>query len=112
MSLTILTVIEDAPTPLRPERRASPYEGGDPEAYVAALAAAWRAKAPEVNGLVVRDPLGPASGIRSYLAKEPVGLVALTSHARSGVKRALFGSTAAGIVHVSQAPCLVVPLQR
>ena len=113
MSLTILTVVDDETAPLRPERQRSPYgEGTDAESYVDALAHRWRATVPEVDGHVVRDPLGPASGVRSYLRQQPAGLVALTSHARSGMRRVLFGATAASIVHRSPAPCLVVPLPR
>jgi nucleotide-binding universal stress UspA family protein len=112
MSLTILTVTEDAPPPLRPERRTSPYgDGGDAEAYIEGLVTRWGDAASEVTGQVVRDPIGPARGVQTHLAQEPAGLVALTSHARSGMKRIRLGATAANIVQLSPSPCLVVPLQ-
>ena len=112
MSMTILTVIEDAPPPLRPERRASRYGTDvDAESYIDALVRAWRTTVAEVDGEVVRDPIGPASGMRAHLEQRPAGLVAVTTHARSGLQRALFGATAASIVHASVAPCLVAPVQ-
>ena len=61
---------------------------------------------------MVRDPISPASGIRSYLDREPAGLVALTTHARSGLQRALLGADAAAIVDASVAPCLVAPVRQ
>ena len=113
MSLTILTVVEDVPAPIRPERQTHRYGAtGDAATYVKDLARQWAALAPEVTGRVVRDPIGPAGGIRAHLDQQPAGLVALTSHARSGLQRVLFGAAAAGIVHASPSPCLVVPLQR
>jgi nucleotide-binding universal stress UspA family protein len=111
MSLTILTVAEDAPPPLRPERHRY-GNSGDAQAYVDGLVARWSDAAPGVDGQVVSDPIGPARGIQAYLAQEPAGLVALTSHARSGLQRIRFGATAANIVQLSPAPCLVVPLEQ
>ncbi|MGH3371386.1 MAG: universal stress protein [Nocardioidaceae bacterium] len=84
---------------------------GDAQTYIDALVEHWDGTAPEVTGQVVRDPLNPASGIRAHLDQQPAGLVALTSHARSGVERVLFGAAAANIVHASVTPCLVVPLR-
>ena len=110
MSLTILTVVEDAPEPLRPERQRSRYGTGvSPESYIDSLVQQWREVLPAVDGEVVRDPLGPASGIRAHLDERPAGLVAVTTHARSGMQRALLGAQAASIVHASVAPCLVAP---
>ena len=110
MSLTILTVTEDAPPPMRPERRTSPYgESADAADYVDDLARRWKATVPDVDGRVLRDPIGPAGALRAHLDEEPAGLVALTSHARAGLQRVLLGAAAASIVHISPAPCLVVP---
>ena len=65
----------------------------------------------DVDGEVVRDPIGAAGGLRSHLQERPAGLVAVTTHARSGLQRALLGATAASIVHASVAPCLVAPVR-
>ena len=108
MSLTILTVAEDATTSIPGEGR---YADGDAERYIEALVEQWGDVA-DVDGEVVRDPIGPASGLRAHLDQRPAGLVAVTTHARSGMQRALLGATAASIVHASVVPCLVAPVQK
>jgi nucleotide-binding universal stress UspA family protein len=112
MSLTIVTVAEDAPPPLEPGRHRTRYGAVGAERYVEGLVQKWRGSARDVNGHVVSDPIGPASGMRTYLDQQAAGLVAVTTHARSGVQRVLLGATAASIVLASVAPCLVVPLRR
>jgi nucleotide-binding universal stress UspA family protein len=108
MSLTILTVVEDGLPPLRvPDDE--PRRAADPGAYVERLAASLDVTA---RGEVIRDPIGVASALRTYLDQRPAGLVALTTHARAGLQRVRFGATGASIVYASTAPCLVVPLQR
>jgi nucleotide-binding universal stress UspA family protein len=114
MSLTILTVAEPVLPALRPDRRPVRQYGpdGDPDEYVTGLAERWREAAPGVSSLVAYDPISPAQGVRSHLDKEPAGLVAVTTHARSGWQRLLLGAVAASIVQVSVAPVLVVPPDR
>ncbi len=107
MALTILTVKEDAPRPIRGERR---YGEGDAGHYIDALVEQWSSSVADVDGEVIRDPIDPASGLRAHLDQRPAGLVALTTHARSGVQRALLGATAASMVHASPAPSLVAPV--
>jgi nucleotide-binding universal stress UspA family protein len=112
MSLTILTVVEEAPEPLQPELQRSPFGTGvKPETYIEGLVREWSEIVPDIDGEVVRDPIGPASGIRTHLDQRPAGLVAVTTHARSGMQRALLGAQAASIVHASVAPCLVAPVR-
>ena len=79
--------------------------------YIDELVQQWRHMAPDVDGEVFRDPIGVASGLRVHLMERPAGLVAVTTHARSGMQRALLGATAASIVHASVAPCLVAPVR-
>ncbi|MDQ4134353.1 MAG: universal stress protein [Actinomycetota bacterium] len=112
MSLTILTVAEPSPPPLRPDATWHRHHGpdADADAYVRRLAEAWADAAPDVGGQVVYDPISSADGMRTYLDQDPAGLVAVTTHARSGLPRAVLGSGAADIVHASSAPVLVVPL--
>lgn len=112
MSLTILTVIDDDGSRIRSEQPTRYGTHADAATYVDALAQQWGRDADlEVDSVTVRDPLGSASGIRSHLDSHPAGLIALTTHARSGMQRALLGAQAANIVHGSVAPCLVAPLQ-
>ena len=110
MSLTILTVVDDALTPTRSTRRADRYgPTRDAERYVSDLVRKWQGSAPAVDGIVLKDPIGAASAVRSYLAQQPAGLVAVKTQARSGLDRLLGGATAASIVRASVAPCLVAP---
>lgn len=112
MSLTIVTVTEDEPEPLRPGRTSRYSSHPDADAYIDALVEQWRHRAPDINGEVLRDPIGPASGIRTYLDRRPAGLVAVTTHARSGLDRVALGATAANIVSASTAPTLVAPVRE
>lgn len=112
-TLTILTVVEDAPAPIRQEGGQSLYGNhADAGAYVEHLVETWRSQVPDADGEVVRDPIDAAGGIRAHLEDRPAGLVAVTTHARSGMQRALLGATAANIVHASVVPCLVAPVRE
>jgi nucleotide-binding universal stress UspA family protein len=113
MSLTILTVIDDVPTPIGPQRDERRYgRHPDAESYIEQLVQHWQTHISGIDGEVLRDPIGPASAIRTYLDQRPAGLVAVTTHARSGMQRVLFGAVAASIVHASVAPCLVAPVRQ
>lgn len=113
MSMTILTVIEDALPPLRPEQKRSRYaHHPDAESYVDALVQQWRTSVSDLDGEVCGSPTGPASGLRAHLVQRPAGLVAVTTHARSGMQRVRLGAAAADIVNASVAPCLVAPVRR
>jgi nucleotide-binding universal stress UspA family protein len=109
MELAILTVAEDASPTLdgtRPNRFGPPT----PREYVEELAERWRQVVPNTGGEVAFDPISVASGLRQRLAAQPAGLVAVTTHARSGLARVRLGAVAATIVRTSTAPTLVVPL--
>jgi nucleotide-binding universal stress UspA family protein len=112
MSLTILSVAEPTPPPVRPDvrwyRRHGPDE--DADAYIGHLGEKWKDVAKEVDAQVVYDPVSPADGLRTHLDQHPAGMVAVTTHARTGLWRVLLGADAANIVHASTAPALVVPL--
>ncbi len=108
MSMTILTVADDGWSPGRSDRR---YGGRDVQSYIESLVQQWRGTVSAVDGEVVRDPLGLASGVRVHLDRRPAGLVAVTTSARSGMQRALRGAAAADVVRASRAPCLVSPVR-
>jgi nucleotide-binding universal stress UspA family protein len=112
MKLTIVTVAEPSPPPFRigvPWRRHhGPNE--DADEYIRRLGEQWALAAPGLDTTVVYDPIGPAPGMKDYLAAHPTGLVAVTSHLRDPLAHLLFGSGAAGIVHTSTAPVLVIPV--
>jgi nucleotide-binding universal stress UspA family protein len=111
MKLTILTVAEPCPPPLRigaPWRR---HHGPDEDAdeYVRRLGEQWALDAPGLETSVVYDPIGPGSGLKDYLESHPTGLIAVTTRSRNALGRALIGSGAVEILRISTAPALVVP---
>jgi nucleotide-binding universal stress UspA family protein len=112
MSLTILTVADPTLPPSEAggawRRRFGP--DGNADDYVAGLAAQWEDTGRDVEGTVVYDPISPPSGVKAHLDRNPAGLLAVTTHARQGWRRLLFGAGAAGIVRVADVPTLVVPL--
>lgn len=112
MSLTILTVAEPSPPPLRETSTWHRHHGPERDAdqYVAELADRWQGAVPEATGVAVYDPISAADGIRTHLESAPAGLVAVTTHARSGLDRVVLGAGAAAIVAASSAPVLVLPL--
>jgi nucleotide-binding universal stress UspA family protein len=107
--LTILTVADDSPTDTSGPRHNS-LGPTDPQSYVDELARQLAHRLPSCTGHVVYDPIGVASGMRSFLNANPVALVALCSATRSGLNRIRLGSTTADIVRISTVPALVVPL--
>ena len=108
MSLSALTVAAETPTPLldhSPRRRFGPE--GDAASYMKELTRRWQGPIPGITGEVAEDPVSLESGVRSYLDRRPTGLLALVTHARSGMARARFGAGAARMVRVASVPCLV-----
>jgi nucleotide-binding universal stress UspA family protein len=112
MSVTILTVAEPIPPPVRPEVAWRRLHGPDEDAdvYVKRLAAQCPEGSVAVDTRVVYDPIGPGQGLQSYQDEQPTGLIAVTTHARTGLNRAVFGAGAAAMVHWSRSPALVVPV--
>lgn len=107
---TVVTVAEQVPEPVRPgpvRRRFGP--AGDVEGFLDAVARPFREGGYELNTLAVYDPISPADGLRVYLTGHPALLLAVASHARSGLTRVVFGSVAAAIVRYGVSPVLVVP---
>lgn len=111
-TLSIVTVAEPMLEPNRPgpwNRHHGPDE--DADAYIARVAAPWVDAAPTVDAQVVYDPVGPVEGIDAHLDQRPAGLVAVTTHARSGLQRVLLGATAASMIAQARVPVLVVPVR-
>jgi len=112
MSVTILTVAEPIPPPVRPDANWRRHHGpdGDADAYVQRLAAQQSGGSVPVDTHVVYDPIGPGPGIQAYQEEQPTGLIAVTTHARTGLQRAVFGAGAAAMVQWSRSPALLVPI--
>ena len=109
--LTVTTVAEPVPEPLRPERPFHRMFGpdGDVHEFLDRLVAPLREQGQEVETLALFDPISPAEGLEIYLKEHPASLVVVSSHARTGPTRLVFGSVAAAIVRRSPSPVLVVP---
>ena len=116
MSLTVATVAEPAPAPLRPEdahRLHGPQ--GDLDAYIEKLVEPLQGTDVEVNGQVIWNPIGPAIGFRDFLsdapsaADGPNGLLAISSHSHKRPPDVPLGQTALHIVRQSPVPVLVFP---
>lgn len=111
MKLTLVTVAEPSPPPVRigaPWRRHhGPNE--DADEYLRRLGERWAPESPGLDTFVVYDPVSPAAGMKDYLASHPAGLVAVTSRLPDRLAHLALGSGAAEIVHASTAPALVVP---
>jgi nucleotide-binding universal stress UspA family protein len=108
--LTVITVAEPIPPPVRPgptRRRFGP--GDDVGAFLDWLVQPLRDQGNVVLTQAVWDPVSVADGVLSYLQEHPASLVLIGSRARSGLARIIFGSTAAAVVHGSTSPVLVVP---
>jgi nucleotide-binding universal stress UspA family protein len=108
MDLSVLTVASDD-LPIGGVRR-NRFGPTDPEQYVAGLAERWQGSFPGATGVVVTDPIGVASGLRTHLLDAPIGLLVVATHGRSGWDRLRFGSAAADIVRTSTVPVLVAPI--
>jgi nucleotide-binding universal stress UspA family protein len=113
MRLTIVTVAEPCPPPVRIgdpwRRRHGPNEDADD--YVRRLGERWALEAAGLETFVIYDPISPGDGMNDYLTSHPAGLVVVTSHLRDPLGRLVHASGAAGIVRTSTAPVLVVPAQ-
>jgi nucleotide-binding universal stress UspA family protein len=110
MTLSLVTVADDALPPLRGERpnRLGPP---DPTGYMNGLVDRMRGRVPGIDAVVVRSPFGVARAIQDHVTERPAGLIALTAHGRSGFDRLRLGATSADIVRTSALPVLVVPVR-
>lgn len=111
VEVTLLTVAEPVPESLRYPGTYPRMHGprGDADAYVGSLAATWSGPVP-VKGDVVYDPVDVDGAIVGALAGDPASLVVMGTRRPQGLRRLVFGSTAAAVAHRSPAPVLVVPL--
>jgi nucleotide-binding universal stress UspA family protein len=111
LRLTIVTVAEPSPPPLRADATWHRHHGPqtNAEEYLRHLGDQWTGTVASVQTEVIYDPISPSEGIRDYLADHSVALVAATTHARTGMSGFMVGSTAAAIAHASTVPVLMVP---
>jgi nucleotide-binding universal stress UspA family protein len=108
--LIVVAVAEPVPPAIAagPVRRLFGPDG-DVDAFLERLVRPIRREGGDVKTLALYDPISPAEGMRAYLRDHPAALVVVSSHARTGISRLVFGSTAASIVYGSPSPVLVAP---
>jgi nucleotide-binding universal stress UspA family protein len=109
--LTVATVAEPVPPPVRPDRPVRRVFGpdGDVHEFLDRLVAPLRAAGHTVETLALFDPISPADGLEAHLKNHPASLVVVSSRTRAGPARLVFGNVAAAIVRRSPSPVLVVP---
>jgi nucleotide-binding universal stress UspA family protein len=109
--LLIVSIAEPVPPALTSgevHRRFGP--DGDVDLFLRVLATRVRKRYDAVETRALYDPVSVAEGMRTYLREHPAQLLVVSSHARTGLQRAVFGSDAADIVRMSPSPVLVVPV--
>ncbi|MCI0438844.1 MAG: universal stress protein [Chloroflexi bacterium] len=82
----------------------------DAAAYMEGVAGRLRASGFKVEWKTLKG--APAIRIVEEAQAEPLGLIALTTHGRSGFRRWLLGSVAEAVVRSSGDPVLIIPPQR
>ena len=104
MSLTILTVAAPAVT-------LSGYKRSDTlESCLERLRDLVTDRSVNVSTHRQYDPLGPASGVSTYLSANPSGLLVVSTHARSGISRLIGGTAATNIIAAAPVATVVVPV--
>jgi nucleotide-binding universal stress UspA family protein len=109
--LVIVSIAEPVPPALASgevHRRFGP--DGDVDLFLSVLATKARKQHDDVETRALYDPISVAEGLRTFLREHPAKLVVTSSHARTALQRAVFGSVAADIVRSSPSPVLVVPV--
>jgi len=102
MSLTVLHVV--TPT----VSLSGEAHGGERAPWLVRLAEQARMHVAHVDVRVENDPIGVADGVRTHLAAHPAGLLAVSTHARSGLDRVVHGAAGASIVAASTIATLVI----
>lgn len=111
LSVTILTVAEPVPESVRHPGSYPRLHGphGDADAYVAGLVSAWDGPVP-VAGRALYDPVDVNGPLVTASAEAGAALIVMGTKAPRGLRRLIFGSTAAAVAHDAAVPVLVVPL--
>ncbi len=79
----------------------------DAEAYLESIATAMRERELDVESVVLHR-ITPGDAILDYAGENDVDIIAMTTHGRSGMARALMGSVADSVVRQSRLPVLVI----
>lgn len=108
--LVVMTVAELVPPSLSGgpvRRRFGPP--GDAETWLDLVVGPARDVLGDVETAVVYDPISPVDGARPFLRDRGPSIAVISSRARTGLSRIIFGSVASAIVNQSPSPVLIVP---
>ncbi len=76
------------------------------ESYLSALKGEFREKGIDARIHIAQGPV--VNTIIDAAEREAVELIAMTSHGRTGLARAFYGSVAAGVLHLVDRPLLLI----
>jgi nucleotide-binding universal stress UspA family protein len=111
LTIELLRAIEPLPPYASAEltsgitERIGRHEREEVEAYLAKVASSLEAKGCRVKSLVALAP--PVDAIVRAAGDSRVGLVAMSTHGRSGIGRLLLGSVAERVLHAAPTPVLL-----
>jgi nucleotide-binding universal stress UspA family protein len=82
------------------------WRAEEAESYLGDLCAKLRQKGIEASMQIIDG--APVAEILNAAVREEVDLIAMASHGRTGLDRAIYGSVAAGILHGIDRPLLII----
>ncbi len=85
----------------------SQHDKKEAEEYLESIAKSMRERDLDVESVVLHR-ISPDEAILEYAGENDVDIIALTTHGRSGMARALMGSVADSVVRQSRLPVLVI----
>jgi nucleotide-binding universal stress UspA family protein len=100
----------DSPVGRAPASPCQELHAGAATAYLEKVADSLRAQNAQVRTIV--RPGRPVPALLTVAEELNVGLIAMTTHGRSGLRRAVYGSVADAIIRHSARPVLVCPLSQ
>jgi nucleotide-binding universal stress UspA family protein len=108
---TVLHIVQvHLPLPYGGSRLFAGIDGalrGEEEEYLASVARRLHDRhGLDVRSKLLSDPVGDA--LRAYVSSEHIDVVVMTTHGRTGIRRAWLGSVADGMVRKSAVPVLMV----
>jgi nucleotide-binding universal stress UspA family protein len=112
MAQAMATLAPAEPMAATPQAIENVSEGIEAEeaaarAYLSHEATQLSAAGLQVDWIVVSGPAGAA--IVRYAEEKSINLIAMSSHGRGGIGRAIFGSTADHVVQHTSSPVLILP---
>ena len=100
------TLLFVAPDSFHVEQGQFEEKAKETEVYLESLKGAFREKGIDARTLTAHGPVVEA--IINAAERESADIIAIASHGRSGISRVFYGSVAAGILHRTDRPLLLI----